>query len=327
VFTADRVAGVDGVTAQYTRATVDDWPTAGVVGVQTAARDLTLAILARALFGLDLRGGDTPIHAAADDVLTRLRLDSPSTYLPEWVPTPTNRRFRRAVATLHARLDATVEDRRDTGDEGGLLGALAAAGLSTETIRDELIAFLFAGFDSTATALSCVLGSLAASPEVQRSVATAVGAVDSLADVPAADCELLDAVVRESLRLYPPQYLLFREPVTDVSLDGFRLPAGRPVVLAPWLYHRDDRFWTDPETFRPRRWLDPTEDRPASAYLPYGIGPRRCVGRQMATRLLHTAVAGVCRRRRLEPVDSLGVAAGPTLALDGGLSVRVHPRG
>jgi cytochrome P450 len=139
---------------------------------------------------------------------------------------------------------------------------------------------------------------------------------------------LLDAVVRESLRLYPPQYLLFREPLTDVSLAGFRLPAGRPVVLAPWLYHRDGRFWDDPETFRPRRWLDdsPSDDRPDSAYLPYGIGPRRCVGRRMATRLLHTAVAAVCRRRRLRPVDTLDVSAGPTLALDDGLAVRVEPR-
>ena len=373
VFTADRVAGVDSVTARYTDATVDDWPTEGVVGVQATARDLTLAVLARALFGLDLRGGDSPIHAAADDVLTRLRLDSPSTYLPEWVPTPTNRRFRRAVETLHARLDETVESRRDatvesrrdetaddrrgvtvdnrrsageatadghSSEETGLLGALAAAGLPTETIRDELIAFLFAGFDSTATALSCTLGSLAANPKMQASLAAAVDdtADGSLADAPLADCDLLDAVVRESLRLYPPQYLLFREPLTDVSLDGFRLPAGRPVVLAPWLYHRDGRFWDDPETFRPRRWLDgqstvgpvdgttTDDDRPASAYVPYGIGPRRCVGRQMATRLLRTAVAGVCRRHRLTAVDTLTVSAGPTLALDDGLTVRVTPR-
>jgi len=344
VFTADRVAGVDGVTARYTDATVDDWPTEGVVGVQAAARDLTLAVLARALFGLDLRGGDSPIHAAADDVLTRLRLDSPSTYLPEWVPTPTNRRFRRAVETLHARLDEIVDDRRDTSETtgvdpnteaGGLLGALAAAGLPTETIRDELIAFLFAGFDSTATALSCTLGSLAANPEVQASLAAAVDdtADGALADAPLGECALLDAVVKESLRLYPPQYLLFREPLTDVSLAGFRLPAGRPVVLAPWLYHRDGRFWDDPETFRPRRWLDDADetaddspDRPDSAYLPYGIGPRRCVGRQMADRLLRTAVAAVCRRRRLRPVDTLTVSAGPTLALDGGLAVRVDSR-
>ena len=338
VFTGDRVAGVDGVTARYTDAAVDDWPAAGVVDLQSTTRDLALAVLARALFGLDL-GGDSPIHAAADDVLTRLRLDSPSTYLPEWVPTPTNRRFQRAVATLHARLDEIVDDRRDTSEAtgvdpdteaGGLLGALAAAGLSTATIRDELIAFLFAGFDSTATALSCTLGSLAANPEVQSSLAAAVDdTVDgALADAPLDECALLDAVVKESLRLYPPQYLLFREPLTDVSLDGFRLPAGQPIVLAPWLYHRDGRFWDDPETFRPRRWLDdsPAENRPDSTYLPYGIGPRRCVGRQMADRLLRTAVAAVCRRRRLTAEDTLTVSAGPTLALDGGLAVRVDSR-
>ncbi|MEZ3145504.1 cytochrome P450 [Halobaculum sp. MBLA0143] len=373
-FTADRVSTVDSVTAAYADGELADWPTDATVDLQATARDLTLAVLARALFGLDLRGGDTPIHAAADDVLARLRLDSPSTYLPEWVPTPTNRRFRRAVATLHARLDETVERQRrsdgshdghrarddhDDHSDRGLLGTLVAAGLPTETIRDELIAFLFAGFDSTATALSCTLGLLAAHPRRQSSLAAAVDRSvgdRSLADASPIDCEPLDAVVRESLRLYPPQYLLFREPLSDVSLGGAQVTAGTPVVLAPWLYHRDSRFWDDPETFRPQRWLDGRDgrgsaaddedgdgtaegrgvdgggpglagdDRPTAAYVPYGVGPRSCIGRRMADRMLRTAVAAVCRRYRLTPVDELTVAGGPTLALDGGVSVRVQPR-
>ncbi|MEZ3118156.1 cytochrome P450 [Halobaculum sp. MBLA0147] len=345
-FTTDRVAAVDDITAAHTDRVLTDWPSDGTVDLQATARDLTLAVLARALFGLDLTGGDTPIHAAAADILARLRLDSPSTYLPEWVPTPTNRRFQRAVATLHDRLDAIVDQQRadsaDSGDDGGLLGTLVAAGVPTKTIRDELIAFLFAGFDSTATALSCTLGLLAANPDQQASLVQALlQTVDdeSVADASLSACGRLDAVLRESLRLYPPQYVLFREPVTDVSLGGYRVSTGTPTVVAPWVYHHDAEFWDDPETFRPERWLDARDDaesgaerrltdsdRPAVAYAPYGAGPRSCLGRRMANRVLRTAVALICSRYRLTPSDDLVVSGGPTLALYGGLSAGVSRR-
>jgi cytochrome P450 len=331
-FTPDRVATTDDVTTRYAAAAVDTWPTEGVVAVDEAARDLVLAVLARTLFGLDLRGGSTPIHEAAEDVLARMDLRSVSTYLPEWVPTPTNRRFRRAVATLHDRLDETVDrhDGESAGEGDSLLSALRAAGLSTAEIRDELVAFLFAGFDSTATALACVLGTLGDHPVIQAELyrelqTTVAGRPPSSAKL--GDLELLDAVVRETLRLYPPQYALFREPTTAVTLGEHHLPATTTLVLPPWVYHRDDRFWEAPEAFRPRRWLgEDTTDRPPSAYLPYGRGPRHCVGVHMANQILRLVVAVVCSRRRFETVETVSVSAGPTLSLDGGVELRVSER-
>jgi cytochrome P450 len=256
-----------------------------------------------------------------------------STYLPEWVPTPTNVRFRRAVATLHDRLDRTVERRAD-GDSSGtdLLSTMLDAGLPPEQVRDELVAFLFAGFDSTATALSCALGLVGDHPEVQSDLRSELDTVldgrtpapDDLPDLP-----YLDAVVRESLRLYPPQYLLFREPTAPVTLGGYRVDPGTIVVCPPWLLHRDDRFWAAPGTFRPRRWLDggrrvEDTDRPEYAYLPYGGGPRHCLGMRLAEQTLRLVLAVVCQSRRLELVGDLSVAAGPTLSLDGGVRLRAH---
>jgi cytochrome P450 len=340
-FAPERVAGVDALTARWAGEMVADWPDDGVVRADEHARDIVLALLGRALFGLDLRGEDTPIHDAADDVLARMDLRSVSTYLPEWVPTPTNLRFRRAVATLHDRLDDTVERRR-RGDEDGedLLSTMVASGMPADVVRDELVALLFAGFDSTATALSCTLGLLGAHPDLQAEVREELDAVlgdrapdyDDLPDLP-----LVDAVVRESLRLYPPQYLLFREPVEAVSLGGYRVPAGTTVVLPPWVCHRDGQFWQQPDAFRPRRWLDGTGgdgsdgeagdgDRPTYAYFPYGGGPRHCLGARLADQTLRTVVATVCRRRRLGLVGELSVTAGPTLALDGGVELRVRTR-
>ena len=259
-FTAEQVAEMGSLTTEYAAEMVASWPTDRPVALDDRASDISLAILARALFGLDIRGERTPIHEAAEDVLARMDMQSASTYLPEWVPTPTNRRFRRAVATLHDRLDETVAERAESDDpDGDLLGTMLAAGLPAETVRDELVAFLFAGFDSTATALACTLGLLAEHPDVQARLHRELDAqLDGREPTPAELQELptLDAIVRESLRPYPPQYLLFREPTTAVTLGGYRVDPGRIVVLSPWVLHRDERFWTAPREFRPGRWLD-----------------------------------------------------------------------
>jgi cytochrome P450 len=345
-FTRDRVAGAAPTTVERTTAMVREWPADSPLALVDELRTLVLGILAEALFGLDFSGDSTPIHEAAGDILARMELRSVSTYLPEAVPTPTNLRFRRAVSTLHDELDAVVEraatgaDPQHEGEdgrpdtEGSLLSIMLAAGMEPATVRDELIALLFAGYDSTATALSCTLALLGDHPDIQSALRTELERVlgsrqpthDDFAALP-----VLGAVVRESLRLYPPQYLLFREPTTDVRLDEYRIEAGTTVVPAPWVVHRDEQFWRDPTAFRPGRWLDgesalggncPEQDAPEFAYVPYGGGPRHCLGAGLADQTLRLAVAVICQHRRLTVPDSLTVTAGPTLSVDETLTLR-----
>ncbi len=307
-----RAAG--SVTARYAADAVDSWP--DEVRVDERMRSLSLSVLARVLFGLDLRGGRTPIDEAADDVLARMDPRSLSAFLPEWVPTPTNYRFRAAVRTLHDRIDGLVAGADPARDD--LLGTMLSAGVAPERIRDELIALLFAGYDSTATALAVTLALVGDHPDVQARLR------EELAEAPdeggpesigAGDRPYLDAVVRESLRLYPPQYLLFREPSEAVTLGGYRVEAGTTVVLSPWLCGRDGAHWDAPAQFRPERWLS-ERDRPRFAYFPYGGGPRYCLGRRLAERTIRTVVSVVCRRRALRLPGDLSVSAGPTLSLD-----------
>lgn len=304
------------LTVEYATQAVNDWGTA--VRADREMQSLSLAILARALFGLDLSGGRTPIHEAAEAVLARLNPRTPSAHLPEWVPTPTNYRYRQAVQRLHDRIDALVADAAD-GDGGDtLLEMMVTAGMDPEEVRDELVALLFAGYDSTATALTMTLGLLGEAPEIQADVRrelaeTLNGGRPAPDDIEA--CPLLDAVVRESLRLYPPQYLLFRQPVEPVTLGGYRLAEGTTIVLSPWVCHRDPRHWDDPAQFRPRRWQSDA-DRPEFAYFPYGAGPRHCLGRGLAAQTIRLVVAAVCQHRQLQLQSELSVRAGPTLAPD-----------
>lgn len=314
-FRQSAVTATATVTTDDTREMVTEWPTGRPIQIAKEARTLVLGILAELLFGLDLRGENTPIHEAADDILARMDVQSVSAYLPEWVPTPTNRRFQRAVGTLHERIEAQVSQEQ-TGTS--LLAVMQQAGLSTADIRDELIALLFAGYDSTATALVCALGVLGNRPERQADLRAELEAV--LGDDPPtpedlSELSLLDAVIKETLRLYPPQYVLFREPTTPVTIQGYQIAPGTTVVVSPWALHRNPAFWESPATFNPDRWLTEST-RPKFAYIPYGGGPRHCLGRGLADQTLRLALATICQHRQLQTQGSLDVSAGPTLAVE-----------
>lgn len=318
------------LTTEAATEMVEGWPTDRPVELRTAAQNLVLSVLGRALFGLDLRDEQTPIHEAADDVLARMDLRSPSAYLPDWAPTPTNYRFRRAISTLHDRLDAVVaaassDGQHTSGSSANLFSIMLAAGLPKERIRDELIALLFAGYDSTATALSLTLGLLGEHPDAQAELQTELSTVlgsdtPTVADLTA--MPVLDAIVREGVRLYPPQYLLFRQSTEPVQLCGYRIEPETTVVLPPWVVQRDARFWSAPTAFRPERWLNGASDRPEFAYFPYGGGPRHCLGAQLATQTIKLVLAVVCQHCRLELDGTVSVRAGPTLMPDE-LPVRV----
>ncbi len=319
-FGTSQVKRAGSLTTSRATEMVDAWPAGEPIRVDRQSQTLTLSILARALFGLELAGEETPIHEAADDILARMELTAPSAYLPEWVPTPRNYRFSRAVETLQDRLDRLVADSSPAQQPGNLLAIMHKAGLDSEQIRDELIALLFAGYDSTATALSLTLGLLGNHPEIQADLRRELATTLDGQPTPAALSELplLDAVVRESLRLYPPQYVLFREPTARVRLHGYSIEAGTMVVLSPWITQRDPTWWTEPDAFRPRRWLDEKNasegDRPEFAYFPYGGGGRYCLGARLAAQTLRLVVATVCTRRQLQSQQSVSVSAGPTLS-------------
>jgi cytochrome P450 len=316
------------LTTRWAADAVDSWPTDRPIRVDERLADLSLSILAQSLFGIDVRGERTAIHATGETVMDQFDMRSPSTFLPEWVPTPRNLRYRRAVARLEADIADRIDDRDGTGDD--LLSHLVSLGLPRERIRDELITFLFAGYESTATTMAVLLHQLAAKPHVQDRVAAELDAtvdgarptVDDLDRLPT-----LEAALDETLRLYPSQYAIFREPQAAVELGGYHVPAGTTVVLPSLVVHRDPRFWAHPDEFRPRRWQeDGPSDRPEYAYFPFGGGPRHCLGMRMARQMIELVVATAVHQRRFATDDDLSMRAGPTLQPVGGVTVTSEHR-
>lgn len=282
------------------------WADAGVVEVGDATSALTLRILARTLFDEDLGEFEAVVRDVAEAVAAIGRAGSLASQLPRWIPLPSRRRQQRAFERFDDGIRDRIEARRDApagGDD--LLGRLLAVEYpdgrtpSETEIRDQLLTFLFAGHETTATALTWALVLLSDAPEVLDRLRTEVddvldgdrAALDDLPSLP-----YTQAVAKEVLRLRPPAGALFREPTHDVTLGDHLVPAGTMVVLPQFALHTDPRYFDRPATFRPERWDGHLEaEIPDYAYFPFGGGKRHCIGMRFADLELRLVLATLVR--------------------------------
>lgn len=267
-------------------------PDGAIVDVDTAMMTTALEVVGHALFGTDLSGDAQQLAEATlealEVVVARARV--PITP-PAWVPTPGNRRLHRAVRQLDAAVVRMIAERRartQTAPQDMLDLLLAARddkgrGLTEIEVRDQIVTFIVAGHETVASALSWAWALLAEHPEVQRLVQEESDTVLGGRPPTFADfgrLAMARAVLDETMRLYPPAWLVTRRSLDSDVLGGRDIPSGAVIILSPWLLHRHPDVWPDPEAFRPRRFLDGSADR--ASFVPFGAGPRQCIGRDFA---------------------------------------------
>lgn len=286
----------------------DDWdavPAGTVIDVDSSMMTAALEVVGHALFGTDLSADAQRLAqatlAALDVVVARARV--PITP-PSWIPTPANRRLKAALRELDAAVLGMLQDRagqpsdvpRDMLDL--LLSARDEDGqrLTSREVRDQVVTFIVAGHETVASALTWAWALLAENPDVQAALQresdeVLAGRAPAFADY--ARLPFARAVLDEALRLFPPAWLITRQALGSDVLAGRDIPAGALVILSPWLLHRHPAAWRDPEAFDPTRFLDGTADR--TAFVPFGAGPRQCIGRDFAYVegvLMLSAIAG-----------------------------------
>jgi enediyne biosynthesis protein E7 len=310
------------------------------VDVSREMSDLTLDIAVRCMFGQERRGGDAAISAALQEVQDWLagRFFSLAPDWTERLPTPANRRFRRALAALNAAVGRIVGHRLAAGEAGDdLLGMLLAAqeegaGVDARQVRDEAMTMLLAGHETSAAALTWVWHLLALHPEVSEAVRDEAVRVLGGRPAPEADdltaLDLTRAVVQEAMRLYPPVGWFGRLAAGPDQIGGFDIPAGAILALSPWLVQRDPRFWPDPARFDPARFVSGAPRPAPYAYFPFGGGPRTCLGNHFATTEMLVALAVLAPRFRLRHASGAPVRAEllVTLRPAGGLPMNVERR-
>ncbi|HLL72297.1 MAG TPA: cytochrome P450 [Pyrinomonadaceae bacterium] len=292
---------------------------------------LTLAIVGKTLFDADVESEADEIGGALTQILElfQMLLLPYSEYL-ERLPLPANRRFTRARAALDAVIYRIIEERRASGvDRGDLLSMLlvaqdeedgASGGMSDEQLRDEVMTIFLAGHETTANALAWTWYLLAQNPEAEARLHAELdtvlegGRLPTVEDLPR--LPYTEMVLAESMRLYPPAWVIGRLAIKDYAVGGAVAEKGALVLLSQYVMHRDARFFPDPLRFDPERWTpEAKESRPQYSYFPFGGGARRCIGEGFAWMEGTLLVATIARRWRMRLVPGHAVVPHPRITL------------
>jgi enediyne biosynthesis protein E7 len=302
---------------------------------------LTLDVLGRTLIDADLGEFDTMGHSfeAVQDqaIFEMMSLNT----VPIWAPLPKQRRFHKARKDLQDIVDKLAAYRvaNPTEDGGDIISRLIESTgqepdprVARTRMRDELITLLLAGHETTASTLSWSFYLIDRHPEVwERLHQEAVEAFSG--DEPLTYKDLYrfpytTMVLEEVMRLYPPVWILPRLAQQEDEIGGYHVPAGADVLICPYLLHRHPRFWDEPTRFDPERFApDKSAGRNRYSYIPFGAGPRFCVGNSLGMMEATIVLAAVARELRLKKVPDYKVVGEPmlTLRVRGGLPMTVHP--
>jgi cytochrome P450 len=336
-FVHRRIREYANVMSDYTERIISEWKDGDIIDISREMTRITLAITGKTLFGSE-------VGADADDVKQRLvflnHYADEQLRIPIHIPlkwkTPRNNRVRKAIAGLDAIIYGMIAERRASkSDFGDLLSMLLLArddedgtGMTDKQVRDEAMTIFLAGHETTSNGMSWMWYLLAKHPEVFAKIRNEVNVLDgktpTLDDLPHLPYTL--QVFKEALRLYPPAYILTRTPTEDVFIDGYKLKKGAIIMISPYILHRNAENFPDPEKFDPDRFSPEKEKLiPRHAYLPFGAGPRVCIGNQFAMIEAHLVTVAIAQKFSFELVDSAPVEMEPLITLrpKGGIRVRV----
>jgi cytochrome P450 len=302
--------------------------------------DLTLAIVSKTLFDVDVDGDARRVGLAIEAIQDALvaHINNPVP-IPVWWPSETNKRKVRALGDVREVVKKFIDDRRASGrDHGDLLSMLVfaedegGARMSDAELHDEAMTLFFAGHETTSMALTWTWYLLACHPQIEERLYVEIhGAVG---DRPITVGDLgrlpyLEMVVKESMRMFPSVWSYMREPISDYRIGDAVLPGGSLVFICVYAVHHDARHFSNPEAFRPERFEKENERQiPRGAYVPFAAGPRVCLGKSFAMMEARLVLATLLQRVRPRILRGWQMELLPQISLrpKGGLPVEVELR-
>ena len=335
-FTTNAVNRSAGFASAYAERMAGMWQDGDVVDVRREMVRLVLWIVGKNLFSRDVFDEADELGGALTDAMNGLdrmaRAAIPLTI--EW-PTPANLRYRRAIARFEQSFYRVLNERRTSGERPAdwltmLLDCRYDDGspMSDRQIRDEALTLYNAGHETTATALTWTFYLLAQHPEAYAKLQEETrrvlgGRTPELADRPNLPYAL--QVFKEALRLYPPVYYFGRQAVEDVTVAGYHVPAGTVVIFSPYVLQRRPDYFPEPDRFIPERFAPAEEAKiPRHAWMPFGIGPRTCIGNNHALLNGHLILATLAQRVRFTAPERLHVRTDPQLTLRPSGAIRMQ---
>ncbi len=330
-FSPTRLSEYSAVMREEAEATSTRWRDGARLEMGREMMELTLQVVSRTLFGHDVRGETEAVARAMATFQTKM---SRPDLMPAWFPSPTRNKIKNAIETIDRVIFGMIERRKEDNANGrsaaarpDLLQMLLTAvdsegdgsGMSHQEVRDQLVTLFLAGHETTSHALTWTLYLLSQNPEAAQRLQAELDAVlggraASFSDLP--KLVYTEQVLQEAMRLYPPVYSIARRACEDTEIGGYPIPAGSEVML--WIYftHRDARWFDDPEAFRPERFEPDAEAKlPRFAYLPFGAGPRACIGKAFAMMEAKIILATLASRWSFELAKGHRAVARPRITL------------
>jgi len=328
-FHKKQVEGYASIINQYTQELLKTWYPGDRLDMSRAMQELTLRIVSKCLFSIDLSSQLGPLSDAFDGVigsstsmaedLLNIRIDNPITgYGKRMAAT------RQLDVLIYTLIAQRREDERDYNDVLSMLmsaqsGEDPDTKLTEKQIHDHILTFLAAGHETTAITLVWTFYLLSQYPQVRIKLQNEIRSVlagreptaDDLARIP-----YLDWVLDESMRLYPPAWLQMRFVTKEAEIDGVKLPVGTLLILSQWVMHRLPEIWQDSEVFKPERWNPANEQHiPPGAYFPFGGGPRTCIGMPLAQMEARIILASILQRYTPQPIPGYTPGFQPAITL------------
>jgi cytochrome P450 len=341
-FHQERIAAYAEIMVGYTQRMLASWSDGQTLDIHEAMIRLTLGIVAKTLFDADVSHEAEDVDAALSVLMGKfLRQAGLALLLPTWVPLPTSHLLKHAVGRLDKVIYGIIEQRRASGQmSGDLLSVFLQVqddegiGMTDRQLHDEIMTLFLAGHETTANVLSWTWLLLGQNPDVEQKLIEELGRVlrgrvPTPADLPR--LVYTDTVLRESMRLYPPVWVIGRRALAPFRLGEYELPADTNVLISQLIMHRDARYFPEPQRFDPDRWSasDPRAAAlPRFAYFPFGGGPRVCIGAGFGMMEAVFLLATVAQQFRIQISPGQKVSMQPTVTLRprNGIQVTVKRR-
>ncbi|MCC6142876.1 MAG: cytochrome P450 [Candidatus Hydrogenedentes bacterium] len=339
-FHRKRIAGYGQAMIDFAVETRDAWTDGEERDIYRDMMALALMIVGRALFNKEVREHTRLVADALDNIMAFEEV-----FMTPWgqvalrLPLPRTRRFKQAITQLDSIIYGLIEERKQSGDVGDLVSMLLAAQdeedgsrMTDKQVRDETITLFAAGHETTAIALTWAWYALSQNPEVEARLHEELDQVLGGRSPQPEDYPRLPytrQVFAETMRMFPPAYMVGREAIRDTELGGYRIPRNSQVVLSPFITQRDPRFHEDPLRFDPSRFTPEAEAaRHKFAYFPFGGGKRLCIGEGFAWMEGVLVLATLAQRwqLRLKPGFEIGFDPRVTLRPKGGMPMTLHRR-
>ncbi|PJI40301.1 cytochrome P450 [Ferrovibrio sp.] len=344
IFQPRRLAGFAAIMTEYSERLAGKLaalPATCTVDMAEQMMLLTLDIIARTMFGSDDGADVSAVGPAMDRYQATVRPNIPDLIgLPRWVPRPAAGEGQRALAEMDAIINGLIQRRRERNDLGNdLLGLLLAArddetgaALDDREVRDQMATFFLAGHETTATALAWTWYLLSHASDVEAKLHAELDGLLGGRAATYADYERLTytrMVLEEAMRLYPPAHTTARQAIAEDRFGEIAIPPGTMVIVSPYIMQRHRLYWRNPDVFDPENFApERTAQRRRYTYLPFGAGPRICIGQgfAMIEAVLILATLAQKLRARLVPGTKVAPVAKITLRPSPGLPMTIQPR-